>query len=126
MPIEKTSTNNQAEYLALSKGITLLRENQVDAVEIFGDSLLLIKQLTGEYECKDDILRIYHEACLDLLRKFKTVTLEHIPKAHNEDANRLAQSAYDYRLILALEYAADDWRKEIADYLSDPSRKVNH
>ena len=126
LPIQKTSTNNQAEYLALLKGITLLRENQVDTVEMFGDSLLVIKQLTREYECKDDILRVYHEACLDLLREFKIVTLEHIPKAHNEDANWLAQSAYGYRSILALEYAADDWRKEIADYLSDPSRKVNH
>ena len=86
-------------------------------MEIFGDSLLVIKQLTGEYECKDDVLRVYHKACLDLLREFKTVTLEHVPKIHNEDANQLAQSASGYRLILAVEYATGDWRKDIADYL---------
>ena len=27
--------------------------------------------------------------------------------------------------IMALELTADDWRKEIIDYLKDPSKKVN-
>ena len=90
MPIEKTSTNNQAEYQAILKGIKLLREISANMVEIFGDSMLVINQLTGEYECKSDILRIYHEECLQLLKEFKIVKLKHIPKCHNEEANRLA------------------------------------
>jgi ribonuclease HI len=61
--IEKTSTNNQAEYQALLKGIKLLREVNSEVIEIFGDSQLMINQLAGEYGCKDDILRIYHEEC---------------------------------------------------------------
>jgi ribonuclease HI len=64
IPIENSSTNNQAEYQAVLKGIKLLREVNVEVVEIFGDSQLLINQLSGEYECKDDILRVYHEECL--------------------------------------------------------------
>jgi hypothetical protein len=40
----------------------------------------VINQLAGEYECKDDMLRVYHEECLQLLREFKIVKLEHIPK----------------------------------------------
>jgi hypothetical protein len=36
----------------------------------FGDSQLVINQLAGEYKCKDDILRIYHEKCLRLLKEF--------------------------------------------------------
>ena len=55
-PIEASATNNQAEYRAILKGIQLLREIKADAVEIFGDSMLVINQLVGEYECKDDIL----------------------------------------------------------------------
>jgi len=89
-PIEASATNNQAEYRAIFKGIQLLREIKADAVEIFGDSMLVINQLIGEYECKDDILRIYHEECLQLLREFKKVTIEHVPKFYNSDANRLA------------------------------------
>ena len=42
LPIVATSTNNQAEYQALVKGLELLREVHADAVEIFGDSMLVI------------------------------------------------------------------------------------
>jgi hypothetical protein len=41
-PIEASATNNQAEYRAILKGIQLLREIKVNAVEIFGDSMLVI------------------------------------------------------------------------------------
>jgi hypothetical protein len=51
LPIVATSTNNQAEYQALIKGLELLKEVHADAVEIFGDSMLVINQLTGIYEC---------------------------------------------------------------------------
>jgi len=51
LPIAATSTNNQAEYQALIKGLGLLKEIRADAVEIFGDSMLVINQLTGIYEC---------------------------------------------------------------------------
>ena len=127
-PIEASATNNQAEYRAILKGIQLLREIKANAVEIFGDSMLVINQLVGEYECKDDILQLYHEECLRLLKEFKKVTIEHVPKFHNSDANRLAQHASGYRPmkgIMVLELTADDWRKEIIDYLKDPSKEVN-
>ena len=92
-PIEASATNNQAEYHAILKGIQLFREIKADAIEIFRDSMLVIKLLIGEYECKDDILRLYHEECLRLLKEFKKVTIEHVPKFHNSDANQLAQHA---------------------------------
>ena len=63
-PIEASATNNQAEYRVILKGIQLLREIKADVVEIFRDSMLVINQLVGEYECKDDILRLYHDECL--------------------------------------------------------------
>ena len=56
-PIEASTTNNQDEYRAILKGIQLLREIEADVVEIFEDSMLVINQLIGEYECKDDVLR---------------------------------------------------------------------
>jgi hypothetical protein len=64
LPIERTAMNNQAEYQAILMGIKLLREIKADAVEIFGDSMLVINQLLREYECKNDILRVYLEECL--------------------------------------------------------------
>ena len=49
LPIVATSTNNQAEYQALIKGLELLKEVRADVVQIFGDSLLVINQLAGSY-----------------------------------------------------------------------------
>jgi len=127
-PIEVTATNNQAEYQALLKEIRLLQEIRADAVEIFGDSMLVVNQLIGIYECKDDILRVYHDECCQLLKEFKKVTVQHVPKFYNGDANRLAQHASGYRPIegaMALDLPTDYWRKEIVDYLEDPSKKVS-
>ena len=64
-PIEVSATNNQAKYRAILKGIQLLREIKADVVEIFGDSMLVINQLIGEYECKDDILHLYMKSVSD-------------------------------------------------------------
>jgi hypothetical protein len=59
------------------------------------------------------------------------VILEHIPRENNGEANRLAQSASGYREnkeVFAIDVysfgsdlAKDDLRKEIADYLENPS-----
>ena len=90
LPIVATSTNNQAEYQALIKGLELLREVHADAVEIFGDSVLVINQLSGSYECRSEVLITYHERSVQLLKEFKDFRLEHVPRLHNEEANRLA------------------------------------
>ena len=126
MPIVATSTNNQIEYQALIKGLELLKEVHADAVEIFGDSMMVIYQLAGSYECRSEILITYYKKSVRLLREFKGFRLEHVPRLHNEEANRLAQHASGYQPILNTLSAigADDWRKEIIVYLKDPSKKV--
>jgi hypothetical protein len=56
------------------------------------------------------------------------VSIKHIPKMYNKKANRLAQSASGYGPICdvsTLELSVDDWRKEIIDYLKDPSQKAS-
>ena len=56
------------------------------------------------------------------------MSLEHVPKFYNGDANRLAQHASGYQPmegVMALELPVDDWRKEIVHYLENPSKKVS-
>ena len=56
------------------------------------------------------------------------MTIEHVPKLYNGDANRLAQHTSGYRPIegvMTLELPADDWRREIVEYLENPSKKVS-
>jgi len=56
---------------------------------------------------------------MQLLMEFKDFQIEHVPRLHNEEANRLAQHASGYQPILNILSAisVDDWRKEIIDYL---------
>jgi ribonuclease HI len=130
-PIQPTVTNNQAEYEAFLRGLQYLKEEKTISVEIFGDSELVIKQLNGQYECRNDILRNYYEECKEILKSFQLVILQHIPRENNGEANMLAQSASGYREnqeVFAIDVysfgsdlAKDDWRKEITDYLENPS-----
>jgi len=69
--IVATSTNNQAEYQALIKGLELLKEVHADAIEIFGDSMLVTNQLAGIYECRSGVLITYYEKSIQLLTEFK-------------------------------------------------------
>ena len=41
-PAEPMITNNQAEYEAIFKGLQLLHEVKAEAIEVFGDSQLII------------------------------------------------------------------------------------
>ena len=108
------------------KGLELLREIRDDAVEVFGDSMLVINQLAGSYERRSEVLITYYERSMQLLTEFKDFRLEYVPRLHNEEANRLAQHASGYQPMIDTISAigADDWRKEIIDYLKDPSKKV--
>jgi ribonuclease HI len=45
-----------AEYEAVCKGMELLLEAGAEAVKIFGDSKLVISQLTEEYRCESESL----------------------------------------------------------------------
>jgi hypothetical protein len=51
-----TYTNNLAEYEVVHKGMELLLEAGAEAVEVFGDSKLVISQLTEEYRCESELL----------------------------------------------------------------------
>ena len=130
IPTEVTSTNNQAKYEAILKGVQLLHEVKAECIKIFGDSQLVINQLLSLYECKDDILRKYYEKCRELLNFFSSIIIKYIPRSQNQEANRLAHSASGYQQIveiLADELVDDeDWRKYIIEYLKQMSRKLRY
>ena len=122
-------TNNQAEYEAVMKGLQLLKDANAEFIEVIGDSLLILGQIANEYDCKDSILRDYHQKCHELMRCFKSIKFTHVPREQNTEANNLAQLASGYRLTGLVPEIADfdeaDWRAEIIKYLQDPSQHVD-
>ncbi|CAL9011340.1 unnamed protein product [Prunus brigantina] len=83
-------TNNRAEYEALIIGLEMLVELGIQSVEILGDSMLVLKQIAGEYKCLSPSLAVYLVAARNLLTEFREATWEHIPREENFAANELA------------------------------------
>ncbi|XP_013628340.1 PREDICTED: uncharacterized protein LOC106334583 [Brassica oleracea var. oleracea] len=48
------ATNNESEYEALIAGLTLAHQMGAENIQVFGDSQLIINQVHGEYQEKDD------------------------------------------------------------------------
>ncbi|CAL8154394.1 unnamed protein product [Prunus armeniaca] len=71
----------------------MLVELGIQSVEILGDSMLVLKQIAGEYKCPSPSLAVYLVAARNLLTEFREATWEHIPREENFAANELAQVA---------------------------------
>jgi ribonuclease HI len=121
-------SNNLAEYEAVRKGMELLLEARAEAVEIFGDSKLVISQLTEQYRCESELLFLLWVQCQELMVQFRYINFDWIPRIQNSEANDLAQMASGYKAVAdradlqvhLLEQG--DWRADIFNYLKDSAR----
>jgi ribonuclease HI len=89
------ATNNEAEYQAVVIGLQRALSGGFRSVTIRADSELLVRQLRGEYRVKSPHLQVLHAEALSLLRQFTNWRAEHIPRAQNAEADRLANKAID-------------------------------
>ncbi len=86
-------TNNEAEYMGLIIGLILCIQLRIKRVKIYGDSQLVIKQMTGEYAVKNERLKVLYEDVRKLLANFENVTFEHVRREKNARADQLANEA---------------------------------
>jgi len=86
-------TNNMAEYEALVLGLKVLKDLQVQKINIQGDSGLIIKKVQGKYQTKNPRLRSYRNLVLYLIQGVKECKFTVIPRKKNVEANSLAVSA---------------------------------
>lgn len=89
------TTNNVAEYTALITGLELALEHGVDQIDVRVDSQLVVAQLKGDWKIKSDRLRTLAVKARRLLDRFDEWTLNHVGRADNADADRLANEAMD-------------------------------
>lgn len=93
------TTNNVAEYRALLLGLQMARQLGVHQLQIFADSELLVKQLTGRYRVKSPhLLPLWHESRKEL-QKFRAYAISHVPRAENQRADEMANQAIDLKLV---------------------------
>jgi len=87
------TTNNVAEYQALIAALQKALKLGGTHVIIRADSELMIRQLNGRYKIKSEGLKPLYIEVTQLLAKFETVSLKHIPREQNSEADKLANDA---------------------------------
>jgi len=86
-------TNNEAEYMALIEGLLALIMHGITSVTIFGDSQLVINQVTNKYKVKsDNLIPLYNEV-KELIKKFDYIEFMHILRNKNKRADQLANTS---------------------------------
>ncbi len=89
------ATNNVAEYRALLLGIERARAHGASAVDLVGDSELVVRQVEGRYKVKDATMRKLHAEVKRALEDFESWTISHVRRENNADADRLVNEALD-------------------------------
>ena len=98
------ATNNVAEYSAFLLALeTILAEESVNRGEteilFLADSLLAVKQLSGEFKVKNPNLATYVAKIKNAENLFKKVTYQHIPREQNKLADSEVNKALDQELF---------------------------
>jgi ribonuclease HI len=88
-------TNNQAEYTAVIDALEHAHELGADEVDLFLDSELVVRQLSGEYRVKDQELAKLFIRVWNLKTGLKKVRFTHVRRERNKEADRLVNEAID-------------------------------
>jgi ribonuclease HI len=87
-------TNNQAEYLALLIALFLIHKKSVKKIIIKSDSELLVKQMNGLYQVRNQELKKI-KSLVDKLLKHKSWEIKHVLREKNKIADKLANEGID-------------------------------
>ncbi|HVX48022.1 MAG TPA: 4a-hydroxytetrahydrobiopterin dehydratase [Candidatus Saccharimonadales bacterium] len=92
------TTNNQAEYTSLKLALEECRKMGVREVQVFMDSLLVINQMKGIFKVKNRDLWPLHDAIKQMVKGFKKVEFNHVPRELNKAADAAVNRALDDHL----------------------------
>jgi ribonuclease HI len=84
--------NNVAEYVALLEALQCALGLQAETLHVFSDSEVMVKQMSGEYDCRSPRLYSLNWICRKLARSLD-FSISHVRRENNTEANSLASSA---------------------------------
>ncbi|XP_059310995.1 uncharacterized protein LOC132062437 [Lycium ferocissimum] len=84
---------NYKEYETCILGLRMALNMDINKLLVIGDSDLLIHQVQGEWDTKNDKILPYVNLAQRLCKKFKKIEFRHMPRAQNEFVDALATIA---------------------------------
>jgi ribonuclease HI len=91
-------TNNQAEFAALKAALKRALELGALDVNVKSDSQLLVRQFLGVYKIKNPALSRVIADIKELAGKLHKITIAHIPREQNKEADALCNAIMDEHL----------------------------
>ncbi|XP_071905826.1 uncharacterized protein [Coffea arabica] len=85
--------NNEFEYETLIAGMEMTRKLRTESIKVYSDSQLIVNQIWGNYEVKEEPLRKYVTKAHELRGQFKQFMLKQIPRSQNKRADALSKLA---------------------------------
>jgi ribonuclease HI len=92
-----TGTNNYAEYSALLAALRFAVFTRCEELHIYADSELVVKQIKGEYQVKNEGIRPLYDSAIRWIAHVPRFSIEHVRREHNKEADKLANLAMDRR-----------------------------
>ncbi|XP_028100374.1 uncharacterized protein LOC114299736 [Camellia sinensis] len=88
------ASNNEAEYEALLAGLKSALRMKTSEPIVFSDSELVVNQVSGEYEARDERMAKYQMLVRLEIKKFAAIRMEQINREENNAADELAGLAF--------------------------------
>ena len=88
-----STTTNEVEYKALLEGTSMVQRMGGKSATMFSDSRLVVGQVKGELEVRDERMQEYLTRIKHLQKKFESFDLQHIPRGGNTYADSLVTLA---------------------------------
>ena len=74
-------TNNMAEYATAIAGLEFCKSRGIREVHLYSDSLLLVRQVSGQWKVGKQHLRRFVEKIHELCEYFYVIEIEHIDRS---------------------------------------------
>jgi ribonuclease HI len=95
------TTNNIAEYTALTTCLKMVQGMNCSALVVHSDSELMVRQLNGQYKVKDQELKKHFQRIKDILAAASfQFEIKHVPREKNREADHLANRGIDTKQAL--------------------------
>ncbi|KAL1372790.1 hypothetical protein AAHE18_01G229400 [Arachis hypogaea] len=125
-------SNNMTKYEALILSLEILIGKGALEVQILGDSQLVLKQLSKEFKCNNEMLQKYLITAWEIQNKIANelvqiasryrIGLETLKKLAS--VHQILVPANEREVLCIDEWESTDWRKPISQYLKDPNVSV--
>ncbi|XP_027178083.1 uncharacterized protein LOC113777247 [Coffea eugenioides] len=138
------ASNNEAEYEALLTGLRIAHQMGITAIKIRSDSQLVVLQVRGEYEAKEEVMKKYLAKVQEVVPLFEAFEIERVPRSQNKRADALSklasssfahlskevlvemvkQKSIDQVQVLAID-SSTTWMTPLVDFLSSGTHPEN-